>query len=114
MLSLMDGAWTWSTRAFLALLQVVKRGKGPAAEPRVNIKQKELALPGHSLTPDAILGALQGPCLFISLQMRIERHRKIKKFPRPHGKGKIWNSDTGKEMVPFTMVPTAFREKTLE
>lgn len=67
MLSLRDGAWTWSSRAFLALLQVVKPGKGPAAEPRVIIKQKELALPGYSLTPDAILGALQGPCLFISV-----------------------------------------------
>lgn len=67
MLSLRDGAWTWSIRAFLALLHVVKPGKGPAAEPRVIIKQKELALPGQSLTPDAILGALQGPCLFISV-----------------------------------------------
>lgn len=35
------------------------------------------------------------------LQMRILRHSKIMKFPRPHGERKIWDSDTGKELVPF-------------
>lgn len=47
----------------------------------------------------------RGPAFSSVLRMRIARHSKIKKFPRPHGKGKVWDSGMGKEMVPFTMAP---------
>lgn len=55
----------------------------------------------------------RGPASPSVLQMRTARHSKIKKFPRPHGKGKVWDSDTGREMVPFTMPPCCIQRENI-